>query len=340
MKTAISSGEPISSVKNGEPVIYMPGTPAYETALQKLYGQPGLPDGVQPVVDMLGRKIKENEMPVKRGELEPEKGRKRVLVFKDHTVIFPELYLRVYVTGPPEDARGFPNLFCRADCKRAESIDDADLVVFTGGPDVNPEYYGEKPHPCTYVDDERDYSDVATYMQCLDAGIPMVGVCRGAQFGAVMHGAKLYQHIDGHQGDHKLWDCKKKMQLERISSVHHQSVIPCMGMEIIGTARESTVRYRNESTRVEGDTVDVEAFFIRDTCFFGVQGHPEYKGYNAFSKWFLDYINDFTNLNEDLEWRGIGKDARLRMKEDYVVERELTKQVKERPTLTVVEGEK
>jgi gamma-glutamyl-gamma-aminobutyrate hydrolase PuuD len=330
------SGKPVATVVEGNPCILRPGTPEYKTALEEIYGKPGLPEGVQPVVDMLGRKIKEEDMALKKGSLTDPSKQQRVLVVRDHGLEFPDLNLRVALVGPPQDCKGFAALFSRAYCTGADSIEDADLVVFTGGPDVDPAYYGETRHCMTYVDEERDFEDLTAYMTCYENGIPMVGVCRGAQFGAVMEGAKLYQHIDGHNGDHSMWDCRQKIHLDKISSVHHQSVIPCEHMEIIAWSHKSVTRWKNDTLKMEGKIADVEAFFCRRSCFFGVQGHPEYKDYNAYSKWFLDYINELVILNEDIDWIN----NRRRLKPDYLLERELTKKQTERPVLTVVEGDK
>jgi gamma-glutamyl-gamma-aminobutyrate hydrolase PuuD len=324
----------------------MPGTKDYKTALEQIYGKPGLPEGCQPVVDLLGRKIKEQDVAAKVGEVgvtAEEKKERKIVVFRDHVLEFPELYYKIHLVGPPEDCRGFAQLFARASCSRADGIEDADLVVFTGGPDVDPAYYGQKPHYSYCGDEERDNSDLAAYLYCMDNGIPMTGVCRGAQFGAVMNGASLWQDINNHQGDHKLYDLKKHCVLEKISSVHHQCVMAgAKGMEVIGIAHESDVKWKDDAEKTTGKTSDIEAFFFRETCFFGVQGHPEYRGYNAFAKWYLDYIYEFVTLNPDLEW----VNQRRRLNPDYLVERELIESAenndvqKERPVLTIVENER
>jgi len=332
------SNETKTDISFGElPAILMPGTPEYQSSLELLYGKKGLPEGFQPVVDMLGRKIEEQDrMPVKRGFLDMKKGERSVLVMKDHTLDFPELDLCVKVLGPPWDTRGFPALFVRSYCKGVENIEDADFVVFTGGPDVNPEYYHEKPYKYQ-GDEERDYSDIVAYMTCLDQGIPMVGVCRGAQFLAVMNGASLAQDIDGHTGDHSMYDVKNKQWLDKVSSIHHQCVLPCPGMEVLGYTNMSTFKDLNETKRIVSKGPDVEAFFFRDTCCFGVQGHPEYKDYPYFSKWFLDRINDLIILNEDLEW----VDKKKRLKSEFLTERQIAKpEIKTKPQLTMIKGDK
>lgn len=216
-------------------------------------------------------------------------------------------------------------MFARAQCRRAPSVLEADLVVFSGGSDVDPQLYGEKAHKSTYHNTKRDDQDMRLYLMCLEHGIPMFGVCRGAQFLHVMNGGKLFQDVDGHNGDHAIWDLMNKKRIEKISSVHHQMVMPnrANGMEIIATAAQSKERWANDKNCFTGDHLDIEAFFYRDTCCIGVQGHPEYEGYHYFTKWCLDLLNELVFCNPDLEWR---KDGSLRMKEDCIKQREQPKQ--------------
>lgn len=226
----------------------------------------------------------------------------RVLLVKDTYLKYPELWMSVYIEGPSIDTQNFPDMFARARCFKADSPDKADLVVFTGGPDVNPKLYGEEKHPSTQVDDIRDAENVSLYNYCYKNGIPMLGVCRGAQFLHVMNGGKLFQHVDGHYGDHFIFDVKDRTKIEKVSSVHHQMCRnnPSGGMEVIATSSRSRNRWYDFAIHEQGMQMDIEAFFYRDTCCFGVQGHPEYKGYFEFAKWTLDYLNKFINENPDI----------------------------------------
>lgn len=241
-----------------------------------------------------------------------KKDERGVTVLRDTTLTFPELFMEVWVEGDASEQRAFAEMFIRARCTKADSPDTADLVVFTGGADVDPQLYGEVKHATTYFSTARDNRDMTLYSECLEKGIPMFGVCRGSQFLHVMNGGKLYQEVDGHTGDHPIYDIKKKQHIQRVSSVHHQMVIAnrSLGMEVIADTHKAKVRWKNPTDKVIGQMSDVEAFFYPDTCCFGVQGHPEYKGYHQFLKWTLETIDELICQNPDLTQ--VGRNRRLK----------------------------
>lgn len=59
------------------------------------------------------------------------------------------------------------------------NMEEADLVVFTGGEDVSPSYYGASVHPKTYTNEYRDEVEKKAFNKALLLGIPMCGICRG-----------------------------------------------------------------------------------------------------------------------------------------------------------------
>ena len=120
-------------------------------------------------------------------------------------------------------------------------------------------------------------------------------------------------------GEHGIYDVVNKTAIPRISSVHHQAVIanPEIGMEVIAVCNKSTARWLNDMDCDVGKRQDVEAFFFRDACFLGIQGHPEYRGYNQFAKWTLDLIQSYIVCNPDLHWQN----SQYRIKSDLVAQR-------------------
>ena len=75
-------------------------------------------------------------------------------------------------------------------------LDGLDGLVVTGGRDVDPATYGQEPHAST---DEpardRDAWEFALVRGALARGLPLLGICRGAQVLNVALGGTLHQHL-------------------------------------------------------------------------------------------------------------------------------------------------
>jgi gamma-glutamyl-gamma-aminobutyrate hydrolase PuuD len=272
-------------------------------------------DNKEPPLDCLGRKKKE--------VIVEEDQTRRVTVKMDYVTKMPELWLNVFVFGPPSEAGPFAQLFARAKCYKADTPAEADVVVFVGGEDVDPALYGRIPHPRTAFSRGRDDADIKLYSYCVKRGVPMLGVCRGAQFLHVMQGGELYQHVDNHNSSHQIYDLREKTYVPNVSSVHHQMVVRNNKMEVLATASASRERWKDNTEKETGMNADIEAFFYRDTCVIGIQGHPEYQGYNSFTVWSLQLLDRLLNENQDLKYIDNGTSSnRLRIKEELVNARE------------------
>lgn len=71
-----------------------------------------------------------------------------------------------------------------------------DGLVISGGADVSPAAYGERPHETTTSwRDDRDAWELALLDAADAAGLPVLGVCRGMQVMAVHAGGVLEQHV-------------------------------------------------------------------------------------------------------------------------------------------------
>jgi len=91
-------------------------------------------------------------------------------------------------------AGGVPILSAHGDADTYARI--ADGVLFSGGSDINPIHYGEKPYKegCHYMDD-RDEMELAICNSFYKLKKPMLGVCRGIQTINVALGGTLIQDI-------------------------------------------------------------------------------------------------------------------------------------------------
>ncbi len=78
-------------------------------------------------------------------------------------------------------------------------LDGLDGLIITGGRDVDPANYGEQPHPATDepVEDnrKRDAFEIALVHGAMRRGMPVLGICRGAQVINVALGGTLHQHL-------------------------------------------------------------------------------------------------------------------------------------------------
>ncbi|OBG62489.1 gamma-glutamyl-gamma-aminobutyrate hydrolase family protein [Mycobacterium sp. E3339] len=83
-------------------------------------------------------------------------------------------------------------------------LDGLHALVITGGYDVDPAAYGQQPHPATDPPRaDRDAWEFALLRGALDRGLPVLGICRGAQVLNVALGGTLHQHLPdvlGHDG--------------------------------------------------------------------------------------------------------------------------------------------
>ena len=78
----------------------------------------------------------------------------------------------------------------------AEIVPRLDGLILTGGGDIGPGRYGEAAHPrTTRVSEQRDAAELELLGAALDAGLPVLGVCRGMQLLNVARGGTLRQHL-------------------------------------------------------------------------------------------------------------------------------------------------
>ena len=80
---------------------------------------------------------------------------------------------KVYVVG---EAKHYADFITGVSL--VENIEDADIVVFTGGEDVDPSMYGVKKHPQTYSNLQRDLYEKEMFEK-INPNQLVVGICRG-----------------------------------------------------------------------------------------------------------------------------------------------------------------
>jgi gamma-glutamyl-gamma-aminobutyrate hydrolase PuuD len=205
--------------------------------------------------------------------------------------------LRVYVVG---GGFQYVQMFYEAGFLGARNIDDCDIVCFTGGADVDPALYGEKALPETGYDRSRDDKETIVYADALAAEKPMIGICRGSQFLNVMNGGKLWQDVDNHavHDGHDITDLKTGEIVEKMTSTHHQQMIPSAKADVLALACLTTMKKRDgdQMVRKNPDLDDVEVVWYEETRALCFQPHPEF-AHGSCRNYFLDLVDDYVVPN-------------------------------------------
>ena len=175
----------------------------------------------------------------------------------------------------------------------SDLLDDVDGVVLQGGADMSPLNYGEEPlRPEWAGDGVRDVYDMELVRTCIARGIPLLGICRGAQVLNVALGGTLYQDVETIHPErqvHRNWDVYDQhvhaLHVEpgswlrthyegrlpqgvQVNSVHHQA-LRTLGKGLVVEAR-SIPDHIIEAVRYAPEGVAHPSFA------FGVQWHPEF----------------------------------------------------------------
>lgn len=169
-----------------------------------------------------------------------------------------------------------------------------DLICFTGGEDINPSIYGEKPaRQVRYWSTKRDQIEMDVFHRFIGV-VPMAGVCRGGQLINCLKGGKLYQHVNNHEhGTHPIIDCKGREVM--VSSVHHQMMIPPDDEGVIyAWAKLSTIKVANDEDTLHLDkaSMDPEVIIFHKEKLLCVQFHPEF-GPDSCTNYFFNLMDKY-----------------------------------------------
>jgi len=201
----------------------------------------------------------------------------------------------VYIVGGSSE---YNRLFTQLGYALAQEVseDMLDLVCFTGGEDVSPSLYGDKWHPYTGSNPYRDYEEQALFNLCIKNDIPMVGICRGAQFTNVMSGGRMYQHVEKHTRSHTITDVLTGESIY-VSSTHHQMMMPSekgllVASSTLGGSREW---YDGEVFAKDVSELDNEVVFYKHTKCLCFQPHPEFSSveYTGMKAYFESLLSRF-----------------------------------------------
>ena len=166
-------------------------------------------------------------------------------------------------------------------------LEGMDGLLLSGGSDLDPGYYGEKPVPELGVTiPERDVFEMALLEHALRRKIPILGICRGMQVLNVALGGTLYQDLPS-QMDHKVllghrqetpkWQPTHEVEVDggskvaeilgakelKVNSYHHQAIKE-LASELVAVAHAP-----------DGVIEAVESGDLSKRWVIGVQWHAE-----------------------------------------------------------------
>jgi putative glutamine amidotransferase len=153
-----------------------------------------------------------------------------------------------------------------------------DGLVLAGGADLDPARYGAARHERTNFRADRDSGEFAVVAAAIEADLPVLGICRGAELLAVAYGGTLHQHLpdllgnDRHQpapgvfGVHgaRFTAGSKAAKIfgtsASVNSYHHQGIDDPGRLTVTGWADDEVIEALEDDTR---------RFVV------GLQWHPE-----------------------------------------------------------------
>lgn len=159
-----------------------------------------------------------------------------------------------------------------------QELTEDDILVVWGGADISPSLYKKKLSRHTYaepVPSRRDAVEWALMQRAKDLGVPIIGVCRGAQMLCALAGGYLIQHVDNHAGPHHV---VLTIDGEEIitNSIHHQMMYPWgVKHEMLAKSKHNlSERYFDEDKKVQVEC-EPEYVYFPEVKGFAIQWHPE-----------------------------------------------------------------
>ena len=159
---------------------------------------------------------------------------------------------------------------------------DIDGLLLTGGPDIDPKYYGEEGHETTDINPDRDELELPLCKRAMEENLPVFGICRGIQIMNVAMGSSLYKDIPSQFTDHLTHkilansnDSWHDIQIQRSSLLNQ---ITGETIAEVNSRHHQSLKVIGEGFTVTAQSKDGIIEAIEDTSkrfMLGVQYHPE-----------------------------------------------------------------
>lgn len=186
-----------------------------------------------------------------------------------------------------------------------EKMQHISCLLLWGGTDIASSLYTDITHPKNQnrmgIPSNRDRREWHAMKCAIERGIPMIGVCRGAQMLCAGAGGYLFQHITQHEGSNHVVYCIDGDEFET-NSCHHQMMSLTSKTHPNQTIGAMLAYAQHPHCVIEKDFAhqkvnypQVEAAFYADTKGLAIQWHPEWmpsvcQATMKIGEWIEEYI--------------------------------------------------
>ncbi|GLY65868.1 gamma-glutamyl-gamma-aminobutyrate hydrolase family protein [Amycolatopsis taiwanensis] len=176
-------------------------------------------------------------------------------------------------------AGGIPVLLSMDSDPRAV-VDRLDGLLLSGGADIDPRRYGRAPGPeATPLDPRRDAFEFALLEAATTSGLPVLGICRGAQLINLSRGGTLVPHLPPDAGEaHSFLGYPRGHRAHPVALAEGSIPHALFGANVtVNSLHHQAVDEVGHGLRVVGRAPDgvVEAIEADGAPTLGVQWHPE-----------------------------------------------------------------
>jgi putative glutamine amidotransferase len=153
-----------------------------------------------------------------------------------------------------------------------------DCLVVWGGSDISPTLYRRPVSSRTGASHKpsmRDAIEWAMMKRAKELGIPIIGICRGAQMLCALAGGWLIQDTTGHGSSHDVITNDK--QIIKVSSLHHQMLYPFEVDHImVAHSKHPLSEYYLDVDEEVSIPVEPEFVYFPKEKGIAIQWHPEF----------------------------------------------------------------
>lgn len=173
-----------------------------------------------------------------------------------------------------------PAVYAAGDGRLEQALETADVLLLTGGGDIQPRLYGSTPlTTLDHVDPARDDVELRALSWARNAGARVLGICRGAQVLAVANGGSLVQDLPaaGYEMHVDVRHDRPYAGLQHAVKTEPGSVAERLlaGMEQTNSHHHQAVAEVGEGLVATAWSADGVIEAIEGPNVLGVQWHPE-----------------------------------------------------------------